>query len=194
MKYFLQFVLLLTLVIPAFARRHSTLKFFPATPESVLRENEIANKMGAERYMDEWELNLAITLGNLVRINEYPSLRVQPSLPENRRYARPATVEFIQLLSSEFFQQFGHPLMVDSATRPASVQFTLRRHNKSAAPAFGDAASSHERGTTLDISRKMCNTEYRWLVYRLLYYRGLGKILVIEERHCLHIFVGEIYE
>jgi hypothetical protein len=36
----------------------------------------------------------------------------------------------------------------------------------------------------------LSRAEYQWLVMRLLYYRALHRVLVIEERACFHIFVG----
>jgi hypothetical protein len=78
---------------------------------------------------------------------------------------------------------------VDSAVRPATVQKKLRRWNRNAAPWDGERASSHERGTTIDISRNLTKTEYRWLVFQLLYYRAVGVVMVIEEKACFHIFV-----
>ena len=206
----LALLVLLVAAAPAFAVRHTSApkhhkvkkikrskKVFPAGLESVLQENIEADKMLAWRYLDVDELDEAIERGELVPLDH---LSVSPKLPQNRRYARPATVAFIQQLSVEFTDQFGDtkhfaPLMVDSAVRPMDVQKRLwrrlgcRRHSCVAAPPDGERASSHERGTTVDISRKLTKDQYRWLVLRLLYYRATHKILVIEERACFHIFV-----
>jgi len=165
-------------------------KVFPAIRlVSVLLENQAGDEMGAYRYDNEQDMEFAIERGELVSIETSPCLAVSKKLPPNRRYARPETVSFISDLSNEFDRYFGHPLVVDSAVRPVTVQKKLLRWNRCAAPATGDRASSHERGTTVDISRKMTKAEYRWLVTRLFYYRAIGKIYVIEERACFHIFV-----
>ena len=165
-------------------------KMFPAIRlVSVLLENQAGDEMGAYRYDNERDMEDAIERGELVPIDVSPWLAVSKKLPPNRRYARPETVSFISDLSIEFDRNFGHPLVVDSAVRPVTVQKKLLRWNRCAAPATGERASSHERGTTVDISRKMTKAEYRWLVTRLFYYRAIGKIYVIEERACFHIFV-----
>jgi hypothetical protein len=202
MRRFLSIVALL--VTPAFAshrhhikkpkvthvKRQKAPKIFPAIPSvSVLLENQAGDAMGAWRYDNERDMEDAISRGELVPLD---NLNVSRKLPANRRYARPATVAFARQLSAEFEEEFGDTsLMVDSAVRPITVQRKLLRWNRNAAPATGNRASSHERGTTIDISRKMSNAEYRWLVTRLLYYRAIGKVLVIEEKACFHIFVRD---
>jgi hypothetical protein len=61
---------------------------------------------------------------------------------------------------------------------------------KSFRAAYGSAPSSHERGTTVDIARQsLSHSQRRWLITRLLYYRATGRILVIEEIACYHVFV-----
>jgi hypothetical protein len=215
MRRFLPIALLvLAIATPALAVRHTSApkhhkvkkvkvkklkikKVFPAGLESVLQENIEADKMSAWRYLDVDELDDAIERGELVPLD---NLTVSPKLPPNRRFARPATVAFAQQLSREFYDEFADtkhfvPLMVDSAVRPMDVQKKLWKrlgckwHSCVAAPPDGERASSHERGTTFDISRRMTKAQYRWLVLRLLFYRATHKILVIEERACFHIFV-----
>ena len=126
-------------------------------------------------------------------------ITVPPKLPDNRRYVLPETADFMVQLDQDFHQATGKYLIVDSAIRPATVQKRLRRCNRNAAPATGERASSHERGTTFDLAKKtfdgrnytrMTKAEYRWLLWRLFYYRETDRILVIEERPCLHVFVG----
>jgi hypothetical protein len=191
-------LVLLLLLTPAFAaKRHhrpkhrpQVSKFFPAIPKvSVLLENQTADEMGAERFDNERDMQDAIVRGDLVAIVPNQYLAVSKKLPVNRWFARPVAVSFIQNLSLDFTVEFGVPLVVDSAVRPATVQKKLIRHNRCAAPWTGDRASTHERGTTIDISRNLTKAEYRWLVYQLLYYRAIGVVLVIEEKACFHIFV-----
>lgn len=170
------------------ARPHEV-KNFPANHESVRLENETADAMGAPRYLTQSEVDEAVHRGRLSAIYSQWTYVVAPKLPIERRYALPETVKFLSTLSREFRSEFKAPLMVDSAIRPASAQRRLLRWNRSAAPADGDRASSHERGTTIDISRRMTKAERRWMAFRLMYYRGIGRILVIEERACYHIFV-----
>jgi hypothetical protein len=164
-------------------------KIFAAKPWSVKLENEVAEGMGAYRYFAQAQVDQAVRDGTLVRLYTSYVLVVSPKLPAERRYALPATVDFINNFSSEFFRQFHQPLMVDSAVRPATVQRSLLKWNRNAAPAYGERASSHERGTTVDVSKHLTKAQQRWMIERLLYYYALGRILVIQESHCFHIFV-----
>lgn len=170
-------------------------KIFAAHHDSVKLENEAADAMGTFKFYTQAELDEAVYSGKLAAIYNHTSYVVAPKLPINRRYALPATVRFLDRLSIEYFRATRHPLMVDSAVRPATVQRSLMHWNRSAAPAYGVYPSSHERGTTFDLSLKMAFEQRRWLLVRLLYYRALGRVLVIQERSCLHIFViGESNE
>lgn len=161
-------------------------KIFAANHDSVRLENEAADAMGAFRFLTQTDVDEAVDAGILVPVQ---CVFVDKRLPFNRRYALPITVSFICSLNYEFFRQFNHMLMVDSAVRPATTQKRLTRWNRSAAPAYGERASTHERGTTVDISKHLTRAEHEWLVWRLLYYRETGRVLVIEERACFHIFV-----
>jgi hypothetical protein len=171
------------LVIPAFAK---VAKVFPATHDSVAAENRRADALGLKRYGDLAEVQRDVFSGALVPI----TTPVSAKLPKERRYARPETVAFMEKIDRDFYDMTGHHLLVDSAVRPSDVQRRLRRRNRNAAPADGARASSHERGTTFDLSRKMKRGEYHWLLTRLAYYKARGEILVIEERSCIHVFVG----
>jgi len=131
----------------------------------------------------------AIDARKLAPLYKHNNYIVSPKLPIARRYALPSTVAFVDNFSLDFYRTFHYPLVVDSAIRPATTQKKLARHNRCAAPAFGDRASSHERGTTVDISRHMIKAQWRWMVYRLAYYRALGRVHVIEERACWHVMV-----
>ena len=170
-------------------RRHRPreIKIFAAKPDSILLENEVAEGMGAYRYFTQAQVDAAVQDGTLVRLYTSYVLIVSPKLPMERRYALPATVTFVNTLATEFFLQFHQPLMVDSAIRAATTQRGL--HLRNAAAAYGPKASSHERGTTVDISKHLTKAQQRWLLVRLVYYHALGRVLVINERSCYHLFV-----
>ena len=169
------------------ATRHEA-KTFPAAHESVILENGAADRAGLKRYLSADEVTKDVSSGQLVPI---AWVSVSPKLPRERRYLRPAAADFVGWLDFEFYYETGRHLVVDSAVRSADVQQRLGHVNRSAAPAIGARASSHERGTTFDLSRKMTRGEYRWLMTRLLYDRAIGRILVIEEKACIHICVRE---
>jgi hypothetical protein len=155
----------------------------------VLRENQAADAMGAFRYFTQPMVDQAVLRGELVPLGG--SYTISPKLSANRRYALPSTVVLLEELGGLFYVQFQTHLMVDSAIRPATTQSGL--HLRNAAPAYGPRASSHERGTTVDISKRLTKVQQQWLVTRLLYYWALGRVLVIQERGCYHIFVRGDY-
>ncbi len=161
-------------------------KIFAANHDSVRLENEAADTMGAFRFMTQVDVDAAVDSGELLSLR---GVCVDKRLPYNRRYALPSTVTFMEQLTIEFSQVFHGCPVVDSAIRSADVQKKLARRNHNAAPAYGEYPSSHERGTTLDISKHLTKEQYHWLILRLFYYREIGRILVIQERNCFHIFV-----
>lgn len=171
-------------------------KMFPANHDSVALENHYADGANLERFEDMVQVASAVRAGTLTEI----PITVSPKLPAERRYVRPAAASFMLELDARFYLATGHFLIVDSAVRPASVQRNLARRNRNAAPATGERASSHERGTTFDLAKKMASNghvdkinraKYRWLLTILAYYQGIGRIHIIEERACLHIMVRE---
>jgi hypothetical protein len=163
-------------------------KVFPATRDSVTEENATADRAGVNRYLSTREVADAVSSGALVPITW---ARVSPKVPGDRRYLRQRADDFLSLLELDFYYETGTHLVVDSAVRSADIQQRLAKTNRNAAPANGARASSHERGTTFDLSRRMKRENYRWLLVRLAYYRGLSRILVIEEKNCIHICVRE---
>jgi hypothetical protein len=199
-KWTLAFCLALSLCFTAEAKVHRgrprAERNFPAKSDSVLLENQAAEEMGAHRFFTQSEVDGAVSAGVLVPFyNHYTTYVLSPKLPINRRFALPVTVAFVTRLSVEFYQTFHQPLVVDSAIRPATTQRSLTRVNRNAAPAYGLRASSHERGTTVDISKHLSPAQQRWMINRLLYYRAIGWVLVIQEKSCYHIFVrGEDHE
>lgn len=181
----------LAICVPSFAS-----KVFPANHGSVALENQYADAVGILRLSSLDEVTRAAEMGILVPV----PITVSPKLPEGRRYVRPAAAAFMLELDARFYFATKHFLIVDSAVRPESVQRRLVRRNRSAAPATGERASSHERGTTFDLAKKMYGNghydrikkaQYRLLLMWLVYYQGTGRIHVIEERACLHIMVRE---
>ena len=179
--------LLMLIVLSSVSRAIKTksVKVFSATHDSIAAENRRADALGYRRYLDMEDVSIGVAGGELVPIT---GVRVNAKLPKDRRYLRPEAESFLERLNRDC----GSNLTVDSAIRPADVQRRLGRFNPNAAPFDGYRASSHERGSTFDISRRSLSVRnYRFLVARLLYYRAIGRILVIEERGCLHVFVGD---
>ena len=194
-------LLFLSLSATAYAHSHkhkpSPHNFFPATHESVPAENRRADAENLPVYVTDGEVTLAVYTGAVVPIWNGEAVYgrmivdVSQKLPAERQYLRTEANDYLSTLAVQFWIATDHQLTVDSAVRSAETQKRIGRHNKCAAPAYGDFPSSHERGTTFDLARKtLSKRDYNWLVWRLLLDRAHGKILVIEERACFHIFVG----
>ena len=169
----------LAVICPAFARDH---KLFPATHDSVPAENRSADAVGLKRYNDRREIEADTERGILVPI---PCSR---RVPAYRAVALVGTVAFYDTLAADAAHSRLR-LVVDSAVRSRVDQTLLRRLNRNATDVDGERASRHERGTTFDLSKRMSRDRYKWLLWKLAYYQGIGRILVIEERSCIHVFV-----
>ena len=160
--------------------------------ESLIRQNLVINQMGLERIQNEQEVSDMVAQGKLRALPITEALRVSPSLPQERRYVSPFVVPFLLSLSEQCYAKFGKPLTVDSAVRPKSVQERLRRINYSAAPVDGETASSHEAGTTFDLSKKMPKAQLQWLRNILSMYQAYNVVIAEEEKNCMHIqVIGE---
>ena len=171
------------------SRHQCTSKSLKPTHESLVRQNEAIDQMSLERIQNEFELSCLVKAGILVALPNTDAVKPAPSLPANRRYALPRTVFFLLSLSEAYRQQFGKALTVDSAVRPKSVQERLRRTNRAAAPVNGETASSHESGTTFDLSKKMPRAQLQWLRNVLSYEVAMNHVIVEDERNCLHVMV-----
>lgn len=170
--------------------KHKPFAVLAPSRASLLLQNEMINTMGLERIGDERRLSYLVETERLVALPNSNTVRIAPSLPSNRRYVLPMVNSFLVKLASEYYAEFHQPLIVDSAVRSVTVQKWLRRHNASAAPIHGDTASSHEAGTTIDLSRRMTRQQTKWMEWRLFYYQeALKMVLVEEERNCYHIMV-----
>ena len=88
---------------------------------------------------------------DLVPVSESDALKIAENLPDNRRYCRPWTRDFLEDFSQAFFNEFHQPIQVNSLVRTVEQQHSLRRHNRFAAPEFGDTASTHLTGVTADL-------------------------------------------
>lgn len=199
MKQFLVCLLMILCATFAQAKQHrrSTRIFvaFPPSHQSLILQNQQINSLGLERINDERRLSRLVEDGTLVALPINDAVRIAPSLPSNRRYVLPMTRDFILVMSSEFYAEFGLPLQINSAVRPVTVQSRLRRRNHNAAPVHGDTASSHEAGCTIDLERVRLTPKQRlWMQVRLLQYNASGYVLVEEERACFHVMVTKEQE
>ena len=160
----------LTVVAPGTAfglhrvdRRHRILRrlrsilwnpMFRPSHDSLLRQNEEIDRIDLPRIQDDAELEALKASGALVPIEESESLKIERGLDPSRRFCRPWTRDFVTDLSAVYYRQFHFQIQVNSAVRTVKGQKKLRRHNRNAAPAEGDTASSHLAGVTVDLQRR----------------------------------------
>jgi hypothetical protein len=174
----------------------------PVAPElrgsrdSLLKQNSEIDQAGLQRIEDDEQLQQLEERGVLVPIQETQYLVVNPSLKENRRYARPWAAQFVDDLSREFYEKFRKPIEVNSAVRTAEQQRKLMRRNHNAAPAEGEIASSHLAGTTIDIAKRgLTRKQHKWIADYLAEMKKQDIIEPEEERRqaCFHVMVSQRY-
>ncbi len=169
---------------------------FRPSRESLLRQNEEIDRLDLPRIQDDAELEQLIASQDLVPILESPSLKIDKRLDPDRRYCRPWTRDFLQDLSDAYYKQFHSQIQVNSAVRTVQVQKKLRRHNRNAAPEYGETASSHLAGITVDIQRRgMSRQQVKWMEQYMMPMKDLGLLEPEEERHqwVFHVAVSGRY-
>jgi hypothetical protein len=168
---------------------------FPGSHDMLVRENEELDRMQLPRINDDYELIRYELSQDLVPVLESDALKIAADLPDNRRYCRPWTRDFLQDFSAAFYEQFHTPIQINSLVRTVEQQHRLRRWNRFAAPEFGDTASTHLTGVTFDMSRRgLTYEQYEWIRNYLLPLQAEGMVDPIEERQpVLHVVVYEKY-
>lgn len=167
------------------------------THDSLVRQNERVEEESLERIEDDADLQDRIARGMLVRVPESAALAVNPELPDDRRYCRPWTANFLTELSRAHNSVFHKPLVISSAVRTVEYQKRLMRINHNAADAEGDIVSPHLTGATIDIAKSgLTRREMQWMRNELLAYQNAGLIDVEEEfrQRCFHITVYKSYD
>jgi hypothetical protein len=189
------------LVSPRYHRMHRLHRIpwnpaFKPSHESLLLQNEEIDRLNLPRIYNDRQLEKLKASGDLVPIIPTEALRIQPSLDPSRRYCREWTREFLEDISTAYYKQFHQQIQVNSAVRTVLVQKKLRRHNRNAAPEFGETASSHLAGLTVDLQRRgMTKAQVRWMEDYLRPLKEMGLIEPEEERRqwCFHIMVAGAY-
>lgn len=164
--------------------------------ESLLRQNQKASEDDLERIQDDAQLAQLTQSKELVSLPVNRSLTVDSKLPEERRYCRPWTANFLENISKTYYAAFKGPLQVNSAVRTVEFQEKLRRHNHNAAPEDGDTASPHLTGATIDIAKRgMSRKQLTWTRMYLLKLQNMGLVDAEEEFHqrVFHITVYRDY-
>jgi hypothetical protein len=169
---------------------------FRPSHESLLLQNAEVDRMELPRIQDDDELEALKASGALQEIVAGESLRFDPRLDPSRRFCRPWTRDFVQDIAQAYYHRFHEQIQVNSAVRTVKGQKKLRRHNRNAAPAEGDTASSHLAGLTVDLQRRgMTQQQIKWMEQYLFYMKALGLVEPEEERHqwVFHIMVSGRY-
>jgi hypothetical protein len=169
---------------------------FRPSHESLILQNAEINRLELPRIQDDNELEMLKSGGALLPIRVGESLRFDPRLDPSRRFCRPWTRDFTEDIAQAYFNRFHQQIQVNSAVRTVRGQKKLRRHNRNAAPADGDAASSHLAGVTVDLQRRgMSKDQILWMEHYLFYMKALGLVEPEEERHqwVFHIMVSGRY-
>jgi hypothetical protein len=169
---------------------------FRPSRNSLLLQNAEIDRLDLPRIQDDDELEQLKASGDLVEITPNEYLRFDPRLDPNRRYCRPWTLEFLDDLSQDFYQQFHAQIQVNSAVRTVKIQKKLRRRNRNAAPAEGEIASSHLAGITVDIQRRgLSKEQIAWMQQYMLPLKEQGLIEPEEERRqwVFHVMVSSRY-
>src|SRR5712675_2282401 len=169
---------------------------FRPSHDSLLRQNQEIDRIELPRIQDDDELEALKASNALVPIRESVTVKIDRKLDPARRYCRPWTRDFVEDLSQAYYKQFHAQIQVNSAVRTVMVQRKLRRHNRNAAPAEGDTASSHLAGLTVDLQRRgMTQEQIHWMQHYLFYMKAIGLVEPEEERHqwVFHIMVSGRY-
>lgn len=166
------------------------------THEILVHQNLMADHDGLTRVRDDEDLADLRRQRLLVALPESDALHVDERLPENRRYTRPWTAQFLAVLSRDFYNRFHEPLQVNSAVRTVAFQEHLIHTNGNAAPPTGETASPHLTGQAVDIGKRSLSLpEIAWMRDYLQPLIEQGKIDVEEEfqQSCFHISVYRAY-
>lgn len=164
--------------------------------EILVHQNEVADQDGLQRVQDDADLDEMRDRGLLVSLPLNTGMDVDERLPENRRYCRPWTAQFLANLARAHYAQFHTTLQVNSAVRTVEFQHHLIHINGNAAPAEGDTASPHLTGQAIDLAKHgLSLSEIAWMRGYLLPLVQEGKIDVEEEfkQSCFHISVYKQY-
>jgi Family of unknown function (DUF5715) len=193
MRIYLACALLLLLCCNAEAKKKhysSSNTLLSPSRELLRRQNIAADQMDLVAIQTDVQVSEMVAQGILSPLPITKALRVNPALPQERRYASSFVTPFLLSLSEQFYAKFHSPLVVDSAVRSAETQTRLRRINRNAAPADGEEASSHMRGSTFDLGKRgMTRAQKQWFEALLSYEVAMNHAIVENEKACYHIMV-----
>lgn len=163
---------------------------------SVARQNQLAKRDKLSRLPTLNRIRRFAKAGYLRSLSTGNFL-IDAAIPEERRYARPWTIEFLNDLNDSLRINYGINLIVTSCVRDAAKQRQLqRRYGKGAAPAKGENASTHLTGAACDFSDRNLGSKEISYIKRIL--DPLEKSCMIDEKphgpdFHFHVFVSRTY-
>lgn len=190
MKIAIMMVLLLIFV--PFPSEAASLRGFLEKAEL---QNQWADRAGVKPIRSEKELADLKRSGQLVPFPVGPGVVTDGRIMPELRFCRPEVRAFLVSLGRVFNAVFVDAFCVTSAVRTVTYQEALRKRNLNAAPTTGPEASSHLRGTTIDITKVgLTGEQVRWLRKRLGAMASKGQVIVVEEfgQSVFHVMVRPI--
>lgn len=147
------------------------------SPNSMLRQNQIAHDLGYDFIRQAAELDSLVGAGVFVLVegNECYLVNKSVSYP----YARPEVRLFIERLAEQYFEGTGERLVVTSLTRPTSEQ-PRNSHN----------LSVHPTGIAVDFRLSSQARSRAWLESVLLKLERQGLLDITRERWPPHYHVA----
>ena len=98
---------------------------FRGSHEMLVQQNVELDKLQLPRIYDDNELLSYELSQDLVPVSESDALKIAANLPDNRRYCRSWTRDFLEDFSQAFYTQFHQPLQVNSLVRTVEQQASL---------------------------------------------------------------------
>lgn len=164
---------------------------------AMAEENAAADRDNLSRIQNNAELQKMKDKAYLMPLPQNDTITIDPRLPEQLRWCRYWTREFLLDVGEAFYKKFKHPLQINSAVRTADHQLNLSRAgNHNAAPSSGPLTSTHLTGATIDIGKlPMSEDEIEWMRKELLQLEDRGLIDATEEYNQMvfHIMVHKSY-
>lgn len=164
---------LLLFALPAWADVPVTLR---GSPESMLRQNRIAQESDFDFLRTAREVRRAVEAGELVPVNGDENYELAyRSFP----YARPELRHFIERLAEEYHAGCGEKLFVTSLTRPMTQQ-----------PPNAHPLSVHPAGMAVDLRISQKAACQRWIEAKLLGLEEQGILDITREQNPPHYHVA----
>ncbi len=152
------------------------------SPQKAELQNRWADRAGIKSIRSEKELAELKKLSQLVPLPVAMGVAVDDRLAPEFRFCRPEVRTFLGALGKSFSGAFASSFRVTSAVRTVTYQKTLQKDNLNAAETSGPKASSHLRGTTIDITKiGLAEKQIQWLRKHLGDGAAKGRLIVVEE-------------